>query len=362
MVMKYVTAIWVCLILLFNLNLMLFAQTAHGGVSIETKAEPTVVRIGDLITFSIIVTRDKDFEVRLPGMGFTLLDSAGLRFPDDALNISDYTIHEPKEVDDKIIERADYIFSPFLVGKFRIASMKVSYRAVEDSSFSELETESIDITVESLKPSETGDIRDIKPPLEIERDIWEIIWPILIAIGGVLLIVFVIVMIKRIRAGKGILPKFEKPPRPPHEVALEELDKLRQSTLLAEGEIKQYYIQLSDIIRNYIEGRFYIIALEMTTTQLIDNMKRDQIEPETIDAVQDFLSICDMVKFAKYKPPIEEIESATQSAYDIVHKTKLVLEEETPEASVKDKSETEPAVAVEEGEPVAESNEGGDGE
>jgi len=361
--MKFLIIIYSLLTLLLNLDLngQLHAQIPQAGVSIETKAEPTIVKIGDLITFSVMVTRDQKIEVKLPGMGFTIVDSAGIRLPDDALNISDYTVHEPEQVDNKIIERADYIFSPFLVGKFQIAPMKVAYQTAGDSLFSELETEPIDIIVESLKPSETGDIRDIKPPMEIERDVWKIIWPILIAVGGLLVVIAIIIAIKRIRSGKGILPKFEKPPRPPHEVAFEELDKLRQSTLLADGKIKQYFIKLSEIIRRYIEGRFHIIALEMTTTQLIDNMRHDQIDPEIIDAVQNFLDDCDMVKFAKYRPPVEAIELVTQSAYDIVQQTKLVLEEEIQKEGADEKSEPEAVAENAEVESVAEIDEGGSG-
>ncbi|MBN1351310.1 hypothetical protein JXJ21_17965 [candidate division KSB1 bacterium] len=333
-----------------------FSQSDQGSVSIETKAEPTTVKIGDLITFSVIISRGENVEIEPPGAGFTLVDSAGMQLPDDALNIRDYKFHEPEKVDQKVIERVDYIFSPFLIGRFRIPPMTVRYRVLPDSAFKNLATEPLEIVVESLNPSETGDIRDIKPPLEIERDIWETIVPFLVALGGILVVVIIIFIVKRLSAGKSIFPKFDKPPRPPHEVALEALDNLRQSGYLAEGNVKEYYIQLSDIIRRYIEGRYFIIALEMTTQQLIDNLNQDRVESEVVDTVQDLLTVCDMVKFAKFIPKSEATEIATSTAYDLVQKTKLVLENEQKT----EEAESETPEAGDDAEPVAELTEGGD--
>ena len=99
--------------------------------------------------------------------------------------------------------------------------------------------------------------------------------------------------------------------------------------LLEKSEIKQYYIRISEIIRHYIEDRFFIIALEMTTFQLIDVMRKDQIEKETIDLVEDFLISCDMVKFAKYIPTDEENEKTTELAYKIIEDTKIIVEPES---------------------------------
>ena len=130
---------------------------------------------------------------------------------------------------------------------------------------------------------------------------------------------------KRKKEGKALLPRRQKPPRPAHEIALEALQKLAESDLLASGQIKQYYIELSEIIRIYIENRFYIVSLEMTTGQLLGEMELENLDPDYIKNVETFLVKCDLVKFAKYIPGDKEHKATTQLAYDFVEKTKLVF-------------------------------------
>jgi len=317
-----------------------FAQI--GNISIENKVDVAKVKIGDLITYSLTVTHDDTVEVRLPGRAFVVVDSAGHILPDDALNISDYKIHEPEEVAGKIVEGVDYVFSPFLVGKFTVASLTVLFKMPKDTAYYQINAEPIQIEVQSMKPSETGDIRDIKPQWEIERDLWLLWRPILIGIGVILLIVAAIIFYKRWRAGKALLPILEKPKRPAHEIALEALDQLLKSDLLARGEIKAFYSELSDIIRRYIEGCYFVVALEMTTMQLISNLKRVGVNPEIIDLIREFLMASDMVKFAKYLPEEAETQAEIQRAYAIINRTKISTEPE-PEAQL---DAAEPATEV----------------
>lgn len=319
-----------------------FAQI--GNISIENKVDVAKVKIGDLITYSLTVTHDDTVEVRLPGRAFVVVDSAGHILPDDALNISDYKIHEPEKVAGKIVEGVDYVFSPFLVGKFTVASLTVLFKMPKDTAYYQINAEPIQIEVQSMKPSESGDIRDIKPQWEIERDLWLLWRPILIGLGVILMIVAVIILYKRWRAGKALLPILEKPKRPPHEIALEALDQLLKSDLLARGEIKAFYIELSDIIRRYIEGCYFVVALEMTTTQLISNLKRVGVDSEIIELIREFLIASDMVKFAKYLPEEVEIQAEIQRAYEIINRTKISEEPEPQPVA----AETAPAVGSEE--------------
>jgi hypothetical protein len=131
---------------------------------------------------------------------------------------------------------------------------------------------------------------------------------------------------RRRKAGKGLLPVRKEPPRPPHEVALEQLERLRDSDLLEKGEIKQYYIEVSEIIRQYIEGRYFIIAMEMTTTDVLEGLSGADILEEDFQAFEDFLHRCDLVKFAKVIPSEKENQNILDTACDIVNRTKVVIE------------------------------------
>jgi hypothetical protein len=108
-------------------------------------------------------------------------------------------------------------------------------------------------------------------------------------------------------------------------VALEALRKLRESDLLATGQIKAFYIELSEIVRRYIEGRYFVPALELTTGELMDDLKQVTLEPDARDMLRDLLELSDLVKFAKYAPATEEHERALQLAESFVETTKLVM-------------------------------------
>ena len=292
---------------------------ANSNVALEAKVNKNKIKIGDLIQYSIVVTRDEKVNIEMPNLGANL----------GAFEIHDYDDPDPVKQNGEIVQRREYIISTYDIGDYEIPPVTVRFSVGEDSLWKELTTEKIKITVASVKPSEAGDIRDIKPPLEIERDWMRIIRfaaaGLIIVIIGILIFLY----IKRRKEGKSLIPRREKPKRPPHEIALDELNQLLQEQLLKKGEIKQFYIRISEIIRYYIEGRFFIIAIEMTTMQLIDTMKQAEIEDEDVQLVEDFLMQCDLVKFAKYIPTPGEIQKVIDQAYEIVNKTKIIIGPET---------------------------------
>jgi len=331
--------IWILYILLIETGIG-FSQ--EGNVSVESRVDRSKITIGDRIKYSIFVTKDENLEVEMPEVGANL----------GAFEILDYNDPEPQKENGKIQQRREYIISTFDVGEFEIPPVTIRFANKGDTVWQELTTEKIKIEVESLKPSEAGDIRDIKPPLELQRDLKTIIR---LSIAGVVLILLALLIyyfIKRKKEGKSLLPKRVKAPRSAHEIALEELDQLTHSDMLEQGEVKRFYSELSEIIRKYMEGRFYIVAIEMTTEQLINNMKQVEIENNIIELTYEFLDSCDLVKFAKYIPTQQENELAIQQAYDIVNLTKIVLQEmENKEGALKEQatgdSKTEPNDAEE---------------
>ncbi len=315
------TVLWILLYMQVG-----FSQ--QGSISVESKVDRTKITIGDQITYSIIITKDQPIDVEFPEFGANLGN----------FEILGYNDPEPIKRNGKIALTKEYIISTFVTGEFEIPPATVRFSMKDDTTWQELATESIKIVVESLQPSEEGDIRDIKPPLELQRD-----YSRLMRISAVVLVLLLIAIlayyfIKRKREGKSLIPIRGKPPRPPHEIALEELGKLTRSDLIKKGEIKLFYIEISDIIRRYIEGRFYIVAIEMTTTELLQNMNEAEIYEDIIQMVAEFLHQCDFVKFAKYVPDDDEHEKTVQLAYDIVNTTKIVIKDEATSDDLHDGS------------------------
>ncbi len=285
-------------------------------ISVSSSVDQSRITIGDLIRYTVTVTHDEDVEVEMPGLGANL----------GQFEVRDYDVQDPRMDDGKVISEAEYIISTFFTGEFEIPPLTIAYRTAEDSPIQTLTTETIQIVVESVKPSEAGDIRDIKPPVEIPRDWWLLgRWFVL---GGMIIIlgVFLTILYRRKKEGKGLLPKREEPPRPPHEVAYEHLDRLRQSDLLEKGAVKEYYIAISEIIRRYIEGRYFVIAMEMTTFEVMEGLSQADLPEAEYQLFGTFLSQCDLVKFAKYIPSEKENVAIMDLAFEIVDKTKVIIE------------------------------------
>jgi len=121
-------------------------------------------------------------------------------------------------------------------------------------------------------------------------------------------------------------------PRPAHEIALKALQKLYASDLLEKQEYKLFFSELSDILRTYLEGRYFISALEETTYEIIRDLK-EHLDDDKKKILSDILQLSDLVKFAKFKPELKEIETAKIQAEQFIQDTKLIFSEETEDAT-----------------------------
>jgi len=116
--------------------------------------------------------------------------------------------------------------------------------------------------------------------------------------------------------------------RPPREVAYEALEALKAKNLPSQGKVKEFYYELSLIVRHYIEDRFNIKAPEMTTEEFLFALQ----ESETLSGthrnhLKEFLNLCDIVKFAKYGPTQKETDDSFNAAKRFVDETKPVEDE-----------------------------------
>ncbi|MBW8685799.1 BatD family protein [Chitinophaga rhizophila] len=109
---------------------------------------------------------------------------------------------------------------------------------------------------------------------------------------------------------------------PPYEIALQQLQQLKAEKVWQQGDSKQYYTRLTDILRSYFENQFNIPALEQTTEELLQHIKPVTILNQQRDKLRALLSLADLAKFAKLMPSPEEHEGAMQHAQEIVEWTK----------------------------------------
>ncbi len=112
------------------------------------------------------------------------------------------------------------------------------------------------------------------------------------------------------------------PPRPAHEVALERLDRLGAYGFLENADNRPFYFAVSEVIREYLGARFGFDSLELTTDELIAELRRTAGREVLLGEVQGWLSACDLVKFAKISPSAAESRGTLETAILIVTSTR----------------------------------------
>lgn len=120
---------------------------------------------------------------------------------------------------------------------------------------------------------------------------------------------------------KIFLPK-PKPAPTPYEKAISELKILRTGKLWENGQERQYFTRLTDILREYLQGRFGINAMEMTSDQVNKAVRRDKEAAVNKDYVERVLEVADFVKFAKMRPLPDDSISAFENALRFVESTR----------------------------------------
>lgn len=114
----------------------------------------------------------------------------------------------------------------------------------------------------------------------------------------------------------------EAPKPSPYEVAITELNNLKSQDLCAVGREKEYYTRLTDILRVYLQDRFGINAMEMTTGQITRAVNANSETRPSESAMRTILEMADFVKFAKARPLPEDNVRTFNNALKFVEDTK----------------------------------------
>lgn len=161
-------------------------------------------------------------------------------------------------------------------------------------------------------------LKDIKPPQDFPVN-----YLLLKILGGVIVALLVFFLIKYLRQRFARGPAAAvSPPQSAYTVAMEALAALRAKGLWAEGRVKELYVELSDIVRRYLESRFSVRAPEMTTEEFLYSLRESgELSGARKNLLKEFLQHCDLVKFAKYGPTEQEAEESFTAAERLVRET-----------------------------------------
>ncbi|WP_064975202.1 hypothetical protein [Alistipes provencensis] len=299
------------------------AARAQDTPTVTARVEPDSIMIGDRFDYIIDVEKDLVQVVEFPEFDPR----------DGKIELVEECPVDTLERDGRHLKlRKRYRMAAFDEGKYNLGAAQVLYAdknildtlRSSDSVYLEVATFQIDSTSQS--------IYDLKPQKNLPFRFLEIkgyaTWGILI----LLLLLAGAYALQRWLAsrGKGFGDLFKPaPPLPPHVAAIQALEALHNQKLWQNNRHKQYYSGLTDILRTYIAARWGFGAMEMTSDEIIDAMRQEELPDKARMDLTAILRDADLVKFAKATPEAEQNEADYLKAYYFVEETKLV-EEDAP--------------------------------
>lgn len=290
--------------------------------------EPDSVGIGDRFTYTIEVEKDI-----AQGVFFPVIGGKDTNYELIGQPVIDTLSREGRKL--KIRQR--YTLAAFQEGLHGVVP-QVMYA---DKNI--IDTLSSDDTLRLLVTtfvidSTSHSIFDIKPQKDMPFRFAEISGYVKWVVMALIIIVILLYVAYRIMRhyGKSLSDIFHPaPPLPPHEVARIALERLYVQRLWQAEKHKLYYSSLTDILRTYIDGRFGVGAMEMTSDEIIEAMRKVDIPQKSAMDLTDILRSADLVKFAKAMPEADENEAAYSAVWNFVEQTKPVEPSEDEEAEDK---------------------------
>ncbi len=293
------------------LSIFLLGFSGYGQVS--TKIDTTSIRIGEQFNYEIIVDQTKD--VRFP------------KFESDSLNrIGVVTAHKIDSLRNQLIKK--YTLTSFDSGRYVIPGQEIfikDKRFLTDQVIIDVATVQVDTIKQPMHH-----IKEIQNEPYLFSDYLNYFWGLIALLIVIGLILYFVLRDKPTE--EEIISRI-----PPFDAAKMRLKELDGKELISQNKIKLYYVELTDIVRTFIERELNIPALESTTDELLEtitdfnNSSNLDIPEETLNKLQKLLQEADLVKFAKSKPLQNEIalhRGDAEGIIDVLHPIKIELKEE----------------------------------
>lgn len=319
---------------LFSCFVMMMAFSATAGNTIvKAKMDSTVLLMGKKTAIHVEIVQNKGEK------GYFLNENADTlntfvevseRCEADTLDLGNERIQINRDIIVQSFDSGMYVIPEmkFVVGKDTFASNPLTLKVIP------VKVDSLQ-TVHDYKPVENVPFvfSDLFP--EFLVDYW---WAVLLIL--LILAIALFIYFKWLRKGTVPFVKKQKPEIPPYDEAIMKLTQLKSERLWESGNEKEYFTRLTDILRRYLDRRFQINAMEMTTGQIMQILRKNEETLAVNDQLNKILEMADFVKFAKMRPLPEDNEVAYQRAMNFVTETKPVeVSPEEQEGEHKDSAE-----------------------
>jgi len=303
------------------------------SVSVNAKLDTTDFLIGDQVGLELSVTQPVNVFVGIPVF-------------DTEIN-KEIEILEQSENDTSILKNGDWLIKKQLLitafdsGYYALPPIPVVYYS------DTIKTEPLLFRVHTVAVDTSQAIKDIKMPYAAPISFAEMLPWAGGGIGAILIILLLVYIIRKIRRKEPII-KWNRPKEPAHLIALRDLNKIKLKKLWQKDKVKEYYTELTDIIRKYLWNRYSIRTMERTSDEILASLKNSEFKDvDLYNLLKDILKKSDLVKFAKFKPLADENVQCLDDAFEFVDKTKLIVEEkDAEEEQANESSESKDEVKV----------------
>ena len=288
-----------------------FAANTKAQISVEALLDSTTILIGDQTDLHLRVTTPPNVAVQFPAV--------------TAQELGDLEIIKPHLPDtlqssaNQLVIQQNITIAAFDSGFYRIPELPFRY------GNQTLYSKPLELTVLTLQIDSTF-VAPIKPIRNVPITIREIIGMLATFLAIAALVAALIWWLRR-RNQKDPEPEPVYVP-PAHVTALEKLNVLEKEKLWQQDKTKPYYTRLTYIFREYLENRYGVKALESTTDEILDWLKREKFSDDLTTKLRNTLQASDLVKFAKSKPGVDIHQNALNTAYEFIHATKKMVTEE----------------------------------
>jgi hypothetical protein len=308
-------------IALFFFIFLLPITLYSSNIVVKASIDSTRILIGNQANLKLSVSKPENEIVSFP----ILADSISKKIDVVARGKCDTT----KLGNNRIQITQNYTITSFDSGAYAIPPFVFRLKNENDT----LQTNSLALRVLTLKIDTTKqNLRDIKPVLSFPFSWADFFKNALIILLILLVVAALVYVIIRLVKKKPIISRREAPLLPPHVYALTELEKIKNEKLWQKGREKEFHTQITDVLRIYIEDRFGINAMEMTSDEILENISKCSDSQSVFESLKQILKTADLVKFAKMTLPPNENELSIINGYLFVNQTKI--EEQQPTAKV----------------------------
>jgi len=300
--LRNITIVWI---------LIFWTHLYAGKISVSTSLDKSVIHIGDYIKYSITIKYKSKLRIILQPPGANL----------GQFDIKDYNVVDlKKDKNGFLMKKIEYTITTYFLGEFEIPSVEINY--IDDNgNKGYIKSESMVVKVIPIerRPGDKDDIRDIKKPIYVKN--YTLLY-ILIALFILGLIAVVVYLFLKNRKREVSKEEIEKQREPEDIEAMKKIDELVSKQYIEQGMIKQFYFELSEIIREYLSRRYKIATLERTSYEIMTDLNKLLFDKELIKKFDYFFNESDMVKFAKHIPDKNQLKSIVPDAKELIERTK----------------------------------------